>query len=354
MKLKKRKPNCQLRWLGINNGDEITCIIDNKTFYVRGNKIIVDKKTLMSLSKYMVTYHPRSTKTNEFRGTKFFTFKGRLISDLYDEFFTNNKNKENMEINKLYFFNQEDSKIFNFLNGNREVNQQHVKKLCKDLVNGDSVFFPPIIVDINTMCIADGQHRLTAYQMLWDKNKLTDNIKVIFFDYPKDVLPKVIKMNNQQKKWNTSDFAKSNIQTGDESMKLLYDFCYSCKLLFDERKKEPKYRYATALIFGKNLTKAIKEKTLSITKEDIDRGLQFYNECEEILKMINADKVGGWLEHFFGAWFDVRTDKMYEETFNKIKFSYLIEFIDFGITVNLKRDEWRKIFKDAIFEASHN
>lgn len=344
-----RKPNCTFDILGIKNGEIVTCIVDNKNFFTKNNRIIVNGKR-MSLSSYMQIFHPRNSKTNEFQGTKYFTYKGKLISDLYLEMF--NFNNKNMETNKLYFLSCDESKILKFFKGNREVNDKHVKDLYKDLKKGCGKYFPPILVDINTMCIADGQHRLTAYQKLWEDDK-TEKIKVIFFEYPTNVIEHVIKMNNQQKRWSLNNYAKTNIVSGDESTKLLTKFCKDCTLLFDDKKKEPKYRYATALIFGQNLTNKIKTQNLSLSNDDIDYGYEQYKICEMILSKLKITKLASWVEGFFGAWYDINHDIFCCESLKKVDIETLYEYIDYGNDPNKKRSEWCELFKKAIYEATH-
>ena len=68
-------PNCRLDFLGILDGDQIKCIVDGKTFTVKGNGIIVAGEE-MSLSNYMKKEHPRNGQTNEHNGYQSFTYKG--------------------------------------------------------------------------------------------------------------------------------------------------------------------------------------------------------------------------------------------------------------------------------------
>lgn len=68
-------PNCRLDFLGILDGDQIKCIVDGKTFTVKGNGILVAGEE-MSLSNYMKKEHPRNGQTNEHNGYQSFTYKG--------------------------------------------------------------------------------------------------------------------------------------------------------------------------------------------------------------------------------------------------------------------------------------
>lgn len=258
-----------------------------------------------------------------------------------------------MEIDKIYYFTKEDCEKIRFLHGNRVVNKSHVKSLLKDLKKGDGEYFPPILVDINTFCIADGQHRLAAFKLLWEDEENTTPIRVLFYDYDSKFLERVIKMNNNQKKWTIKDYAVSNAKMGSEAILKLNEFCNSCPLLFNRKKNEPIYRYATALIFGKNLTNKIKKNELKVEEDEVNFGFELYGECEFILNTLNIlqDKTGAWLESFFSAWYDIRTDNLYNQTLKDIKLPDMCDYIDYKGKVNHKREEWREIFKEAIWEA---
>ena len=82
----KKLPNCDLRLLGIKDGERIVCAENNEVFIVKNNSIIVEDK-IMSLSTYMNTLYPRNTKTNEHRGQQYFKYKGKLISEIWDSLF---------------------------------------------------------------------------------------------------------------------------------------------------------------------------------------------------------------------------------------------------------------------------
>lgn len=81
--IEKRKfPNCRLDLLGIIDGEEIKCIQDGKLFKVQGNKIVVDG-SIITLTKYINQYHKRNGNTNEHNGYQYFTYKGVLIYDMW-------------------------------------------------------------------------------------------------------------------------------------------------------------------------------------------------------------------------------------------------------------------------------
>lgn len=77
-----RLPKCRLDLLGIHDGKEIICIQDREKFTVQDNKIIVNG-SLITLSKYMSDYHPRSGNTNQYNGYQYFTYHRILIYDMW-------------------------------------------------------------------------------------------------------------------------------------------------------------------------------------------------------------------------------------------------------------------------------
>ena len=79
---KYRFPNCRLDLLGIIDGEEIKCTQNGKSFKVQGNKIVVGNSN-MSLTKYMNQYYKRNGNTNEHNGYQYFTYKGVLIYDMW-------------------------------------------------------------------------------------------------------------------------------------------------------------------------------------------------------------------------------------------------------------------------------
>ena len=74
-------PNCRLDFLGILDGDTIKCT-DGQSFQVQDNGILVNGE-VMTLSKYMKSFHKRDGKTNEYNGFMYFTYKGHNIYDMW-------------------------------------------------------------------------------------------------------------------------------------------------------------------------------------------------------------------------------------------------------------------------------
>lgn len=79
---KCKLPNCRLDMLGINDDDEVTCILDGRKFKVKDNKIMAGD-THISLTRYINEQYRRNGKTNEHNGYQYFKYKGNLISEMW-------------------------------------------------------------------------------------------------------------------------------------------------------------------------------------------------------------------------------------------------------------------------------
>lgn len=104
--------------------------------------------------------------------------------------------------------------IFKYVNGNRDVNPGHVRKLVQSISKQNLLEFNPIMVG-SDMVILDGQHRLAAAAEL--------NVPIYYNEVPGD-LDTVILMNNNSKNWNIEDFVNSYIELGHEDYQVLKDF----------------------------------------------------------------------------------------------------------------------------------
>lgn len=79
-----RWPNFRLDILGVTDKEKVKCMVNGKCFNVnvRKNKIIDDGSEI-TLSGYMKKHYPRKGDTNEQCGSQYFSYKGVLISDLW-------------------------------------------------------------------------------------------------------------------------------------------------------------------------------------------------------------------------------------------------------------------------------
>lgn len=259
-----------------------------------------------------------------------------------------------METCKYFLLSKEEAEDIKFLNGNRNVNKSHVTKLANDLKKGDGKYFPAIIVDENTKTVIDGQHRLTAYRLLWDNKKINFNepIKVEFKQFGQDVLNNIIRMNQNQRTWKLQDFLDMQKKIdGTDSIPKLEEFCSKNERLHKitiKGKNKLCYRYACALLFGKNQTNKIKSGSLIITDQDIEHAQKLYDEADTILKRIGLDNNDCWIEFFFTAWRRVRTNSITSSLIDKNGFDQFVSLCEYTgpDMLSFSIDDWESYFTD--------
>lgn len=267
-------------------------------------------------------------------------------------------NTRNVEYDAIYHFTMGD--CFRFLEGNREINKAHARKIERAIVNeGAASFIDAISVDINTWIVVDGQHRLTAFREAWKKG-MNVEMDVRFKNYPEDMLPIIIKMNSNHKNWTTNDHALSIRKEGNV-MDKLFNFCTddAHQLLHRKNKKgikTPVLRYATALILGRTITNDIKNNNVVITDEQFAFGHQLHNEAQAILNALQLRPRNAWIEGYLTAWHNIRKDKLYSDALNQLGFETFLQHIPTYVERMTERNvrEWERQFKEAIIHITED
>lgn len=260
-----------------------------------------------------------------------------------------------METCRYFLLNKEEAEDIKFLNGNRNINKPHVTKLANDLKKGDGKYFPAIIVDENTKTVIDGQHRLTAYRLLWDDKKINFNepIKVEFKQFGQDVLDNVIRMNQNQRTWKLQDFLDVQKKIDDtNSIQKLEEFCSKNKRLHKitvKGKIKFNYNYACDLLFGKRQQiNKVKNGSIIITDQDIEHAQKLYDEIDAILKKIGINYNDNWLESSFLAWRRVRTNSITSSLIDKNEFDQFVSLCEYTgpDMFSFSADDWESYFTD--------
>lgn len=186
---------------------------------------------------------------------------------------------------------------FYFIEGNREIkDERHVRNIMNAMMNGE--FIPPIIVDIRTKLVIDGQHRYTAALNLW-KQKIGYQLLVIEAEFDNPLLA-AIKYNNRAKNWRTSTFVNAYITDGRESYKLLKEFCLHHKLL--HLGEICKYSSAILLLGHRYNTTVVQNGTLVVTMEQCTQAEDVYAELETMREVIAPVMQS----HVITAWIAIR------------------------------------------------
>lgn len=266
--------------------------------------------------------------------------------------------KNNVEFNRIYAFNTVEVpvqdifvKYFNNRGGREDALEKHIKDIKDAIVKkGDMNEIPPIIVDINTMQIADGNCRFNAVLDIM-KEGLIDNLvlRVIFEDIPEGEFDdRVIKFNMGQQSWRLIDFIYNYSLRGQESFSKLIDFCNRNESLHDGKTINPRYGGAALKI----PTSKLKDINLVINDEDIKRGNEVVYEASEIRKKFSSDlkaNGGGWYEPYLRAWSEFRDNlgdisfKDYLKEVNQtVKYRKREVDVPYGSN---KKGDWNKFFR---------
>ena len=266
---------------------------------------------------------------------------------------------DNVDYTKIYVYNTDDINpkelFFPYLanRGAREDNglRKHVLSIADSIVkHGSMEHLPPIIIDINTLQIADGNCRFNAMVKVLE-NGLEENLKlrVIYENIPENDFDERVKvLNETQKGWTLLDFIYNFSLRGYDSFTKLIEFCENNKSLHDGKKINPRYGGAALRLS----TNDLKKSTLSITDEDIENGNKAVAEAAEIRKLFSTDlkaNGGGWYEQYLRAWAEFRgelgdiTFKNYlKEVSKSVKYRKREVTIPYGSN---KKKDWNSFFR---------
>ena len=274
--------------------------------------------------------------------------------------------KETVDYDKIYRFNTSKFDVESIFKkylinrGGEGVDRglvKHIADLRKAIIGygGDLSFLPPIIVDINTSVIVDGNCRFTAVIDLLNDGVYDEmDLRVIFEDInPEEFDKRVRELNEGQKGWTLNSFIYNFAAVGNDNYQKLIDFCKS-----DETLHKPDGtiipRYGIAALNKRQ--SALKDGKLEISDIELATGSIIVREAKDIrAKICKNQKAngGGWYESYLQAWADFRNNE--KGGLGKISFKdYLREV---SITVkNRKRDvqvpygsnrkqEWNSFFR---------
>lgn len=257
--------------------------------------------------------------------------------------------KENVDYKRIYDLTKEDCENLGIhINGVRLTDEKHINEIAAPIINSNP-FISCIEVDINTMGIADGQHRFEAYKKAWELGYI-GTIEVRFLDIPSDVYNDVVRDKNiHSKNWTIKDYKRAARKNGNPAMVKIDEFCMSHDLLHGKIKKDGtapiKDRYAMAFLKGANVTNEIKNGTLKITKDDIDYAEEIYAEVVRLLAELQFKSTAAWFESFVQAWYDIRRDSRLLKRFESIGMeNYYNEIHTMERATTTSKYEWKERF----------
>jgi hypothetical protein len=204
--------------------------------------------------------------------------------------------KENVDYDRIYKFDgsifdaKKQASVFNIYEHNRgSMDSERIKIHIADIAkafkteNGCDMM-PPILVDINTLIIVDGNCRFSAFCNCLSEGLKDLYIKVIFEDIKKEKIDeRVIELNTTQQSWTTINFINNFAERDKGSFRKFRDFCMSHALLSSKNGSfNPRFAIASLGISSSQL----KNPNLTITDEQFKFGelvLSFASEIKGIL-----------------------------------------------------------------------
>ena len=222
---------------------------------------------------------------------------------------------ETVDYNRIYVY---DSNVINpkelFIpylrnrGGREDAIAKHIQEIKKVILDGGMRKLPPIVVDINTLQIPDGNCRFKALLSALD-DEVFDNLtlKVIYEDIPEEEFDdRVIELNTGQKSWSLLDYIYNHKLRGSGSHKKFIEFCVSNETLHSKDGLiNPRYGAAALCIPQTHL----KKSSLNVTDEAIEVANKAVYEAAEVRKKFSEDanaNGGGWYEPYLRAWAEFR------------------------------------------------
>lgn len=281
---------------------------------------------------------------------------------------------ENVDYDRIYHFTPElidkivepldckeedkDKYIFHYFEGNRDVEDRHVAEVKNGVLYGKhkGKYYDNIRVDIPTMKIIDGQHRINGFRDAWLEGA-TDDLRVRFEVLPDDEREAMEVISDIQKvsSWNLKAYEKRLRKEGNDAIISIDEFAQSHKLVQKLNKKGEMtgytLRYVTAILLGRNATKEVKDGTITITEKDKMFGEKIYSEVEKLFESFGFE-MGAWFESFVHAWYSIRNkDMVYNEIIDKFGIDAIAKLIGryfYGFQPITRKSKWEEKLRDSI------
>lgn len=248
-----------------------------------------------------------------------------------------------MEKSKFVKFdvvNYEESLAFKFNKSNREVNIRHLNNIKRSF-SADLELIPAITVNINTMNVIDGQHRLVAFRSLAENNSIEKDVKALKVMYvsidPDNELSVIRTANEVMKKWATGDYVQSHVSEGVADYVKLFDWCKKHPLLLDS-KGLPRCSYLSSIVFGSSSTGLLRSGFIKVPDEKLDEADKVYEEIEWFINYLNLP-IG--IDALASTWHKFRNLAPFE--YWKVAMNENQENLDFS--GRLSSDRWQGIFQ---------
>lgn len=271
---------------------------------------------------------------------------------------SNDIKRGNVETHTIYRF--EDLSFGKLCSVNRDIRKPQVKKILRGLESGTWHRLGIIFVDPKTREIVDGNHRFLALSMYFEKYGSFNGHKVdvVYYERPKNetLADAILFFNADRQAMTSKDYTKISEHNGNQAIPLIRKFGLSHKLTakFNKKGEAKGYseRYTYAFIYGKNVTKEVKNGTIEVDEEQLAQAEMLYKEVENMIDACSL-KISAWFEPFIQAWYEVRVnDRLFQNQFKKIDFRDFCEQVvedskDWSMDKTTKSD-WTRRFNTSL------
>ena len=208
---------------------------------------------------------------------------------------------------------------FKYHQRNRLIDKRHLEEIKKQVLKSLGVM-PPIVVNVITGVIIDGQHRYEAYKQLIEAGLLPADTKlqVMFVSIsPEEELETIINSQIHARKWSPWDYIRSYVEAGNDSYIILDAWCKTHAVCMEGEKTKP--RYAAAMMKGRNCQTELTNGSFTVTNEEVENAENIYNEIITICDILNIGTTGTWFEAMIISWYRNRKLHTFDVWRNMIK-----------------------------------
>lgn len=251
---------------------------------------------------------------------------------------------------------------FGLFESNRDIDENHVKNIKKAILAG--IPMPDVIIELRTLKIIDGQHRLAAIRELMEEGYEV-SISVVFKDYGGSedaAMAFAHSINANQKGWTDKNYVgywktKPNHQAYAELEKFAstHSLCYSIRKTGNLKgTKNLKLTTAARLVLGPDFKrKSIREGGFKASADDFENAAYYHNEINRILTIkgyVTPEKtcpnIGNSFESMITGWINFRNKPQTMRRMEKVGgfdgYCLRVDNLDMSVCTNTQ--EWQSRF----------
>lgn len=205
---------------------------------------------------------------------------------------------------------------------NRAINNDHVARLSTAMSNNFSSFGPITVSDRGV--IIDGAHRRLAFLNAVKKGFIPadSTLKVMYISVSPEEERKLIQTtNSNSKNWTMTDYVRSNIAAGSDSLRRLVEWAEKKELCINDRRNNDriKYSFASTFIMGRRQDDALRQGTLEITDEQLAVADEIHDEINELRQILGWSIPAVRYDHWAQVWHEMRKLHTFKEWKAEIK-----------------------------------